>query len=186
MSEESDLLDAICAAPDRNEPRLAYAAWLEEHGNPWGEFIRASCTSGGEARAQELLAAYDDYWTNTMRELGLELSGPPHFERGFIAELPLMASFSELILDFAEAIASMRPVPVANILGADRVLLRADLRVFAWQLRADNRIIIGSLPERRELATIPPSPFPVQMFGFVGDSLIYRVGYHVREHLFLT
>lgn len=186
MSEESDLLDAICAAPDRNEPRLAYADWLVEHGNPWGEFIRASCTAGGEARAQEILVHYEDYWNDLMRRYGLELSGPPHFERGFIAELPIIGTFGDLLEDFAETIALMRPVPVALILASDRVLLRSDGRVFAYQARADNQIVIGSLPDQRELATIPPSPGPVQMLGFVGDRLIYRVGNRVREHLFLT
>jgi uncharacterized protein (TIGR02996 family) len=185
MSED-ELLDAICAAPDRNEPRLAYAAWLEEQGNPWCELIRASCTPGGEARAQEILAEYADYWSEQMRRFGLELSGPPHFERGFIAELPVIGSFGDLLEDFAEAIAAMRPVPVALILGADRVLLRADRRAFAFQSRADNQIVIGSLPDQRELATLPPCPGPVQMLGFVGDRLIYRVGNRVRELLFLS
>jgi uncharacterized protein (TIGR02996 family) len=35
-------LEAICAAPDDDAPRLVYADWLEEHGDPErAEFIRA-------------------------------------------------------------------------------------------------------------------------------------------------
>src|SRR5882724_10861757 len=176
---EDELLDAICAAPEHDEPRLAYAAWLEERGDPRGELIRASCTPGGEARSHELLAEHGERWTwhrpSVLGALAHEMSHPPRYERGFIAELYLMGTFGELVLDFAETIVAMRPVPVALILGAERILLRADGRVYAWQSRADNAIVIGTLPDQTELAKAPPSPDTVQMLGFVGDSLRYRV-----------
>ena len=38
-----ELFAAVLEAPDDDAPRLAYADWLEEHGNPLGEFIRAQC-----------------------------------------------------------------------------------------------------------------------------------------------
>ncbi len=40
MDAEAALLEAICAAPDRDEPRLVYADWLEEHEDPRGELIQ--------------------------------------------------------------------------------------------------------------------------------------------------
>lgn len=181
MSTENALLDAICAAPEIDEPRLAYAAWLEQRGDPRGEFIRASCTPGGEARAKELLDLHIERWGSDVGDLASELSHPPVFERGFIAELPLMGTFDELVLDFAESVVAMRPVPVALILAAERVLLRADRNVYAWQSRADNAILVGTIDDGRELTRTAPTPEVVTMLGFVGDSLRYRVGSELRE-----
>lgn len=180
MPTETALLDAICAAPELDEPRLEYAAWLEQRGDPRGEFIRASCTPGGEARAQELLDLHIERWASDVGDLASDLSHPPVFERGFIAELPLMGTFDELILDFADSVVAMHPVPVALILGAERVLLRADGSVYAWQSRADNAIVVGTIADRRELAKISPVPEVVKMLGFFGDSLRYRVGSGLR------
>jgi len=44
MSNGTALLDAIRAAPDDDAPRLVYADWLDEHGQPErAEFIRVQC-----------------------------------------------------------------------------------------------------------------------------------------------
>ena len=92
MATEAELLDAICAAPELDEPRLVYAGWLEERGDLRGEFIRASCTPEGGARAQELLARHGERWASALGGLAAELSHPPLFERGFVAELYLMGT----------------------------------------------------------------------------------------------
>ena len=39
----ADFLQAILADPDDDTPRLIYADWLEEQGDPRGEFIRVQC-----------------------------------------------------------------------------------------------------------------------------------------------
>jgi uncharacterized protein (TIGR02996 family) len=75
MDPADGFLDAICADPDDDTPRLVYADWLEEHGEPErAEFIRCQCLverwastpgdhEGGAAagatlaRAQQLLRA---------------------------------------------------------------------------------------------------------------------------------
>jgi uncharacterized protein (TIGR02996 family) len=36
-------LDAVVSVPDDVAPRLMYADWLEERGDPRGEFIRVQC-----------------------------------------------------------------------------------------------------------------------------------------------
>jgi len=186
MASENELLEAICAAPELDAPRLAYARWLEAHSDPRGEFIRASCTPGGEARANELLALHGDHWKTALDELRVDQSPPPRFARGFIAEVYLMGTFDELMLDFADAIVAMRPVPVALVLGAERFLLRSDQRVYAWQRRADNAITIATWPDYRELASAPPTNESVEMLGFVGDVLRYRIGSELRELAFST
>ena len=43
MSEEADFLAQILAEPDEEAPRMIYADWLEELGDPRGEFIRLQC-----------------------------------------------------------------------------------------------------------------------------------------------
>ena len=40
---EPALLEAVLAQPSDDAPRLAYADWLEERGDPRGEFIRVQC-----------------------------------------------------------------------------------------------------------------------------------------------
>lgn len=40
MVDQAELLPAISADPDNDELRLVYADWLEERGDPLGEFIR--------------------------------------------------------------------------------------------------------------------------------------------------
>lgn len=44
-THEQGLLQAVLDAPDADEPRLIYADWLEEHGQPErAEFIRVQCS----------------------------------------------------------------------------------------------------------------------------------------------
>jgi uncharacterized protein (TIGR02996 family) len=43
MSDEATFLQAIREDPDADGPRLVYADWLDEQGDPRGEFIRAQC-----------------------------------------------------------------------------------------------------------------------------------------------
>jgi uncharacterized protein (TIGR02996 family) len=73
MTLESELLDAICAEPDRDEPRIVYADWLEQQGDPRGELIHAQCTPGLEARADELLALHRGLWTQALHPIWEEL-----------------------------------------------------------------------------------------------------------------
>ena len=43
MNHEEEFLQQIVAAPEDVEPRLVYADWLEERGDPRGDFIRIQC-----------------------------------------------------------------------------------------------------------------------------------------------
>ena len=43
LAHDEGFLEAIRAAPDDDVPRLVYADWLEERGEPLGEFIRVQC-----------------------------------------------------------------------------------------------------------------------------------------------
>ena len=54
MSDEAALLAAILAHPDEDTPRLMYADWLQENGQPErAEFIRIQCASDADEAAEE-------------------------------------------------------------------------------------------------------------------------------------
>src|SRR4051812_24390716 len=71
--EQQAIIREIVARPDDDLPRLIYADWLEERGDPQGEFIRIQCAlaQGGRSpeetrelreRELELLKAYRAEW----------------------------------------------------------------------------------------------------------------------------
>jgi uncharacterized protein (TIGR02996 family) len=54
MSDELALLAAILAHPDEDTPRLMYADWLDEHGQPErAEFIRIQCAPDADEVAED-------------------------------------------------------------------------------------------------------------------------------------
>src|ERR1700694_4004760 len=74
MTHDDAFVQAIIDRPDDDAPRLIYADWLEERGDPRGEFIRVQCALARmdeydprrwdlEAREKELLAAHHHDWT---------------------------------------------------------------------------------------------------------------------------
>lgn len=98
MSERDALLAAILAEPDRDEPRLACAAWLERQGNPHGEFIRVQCALARlpdtapdyalwKQREEHLLATQRDALLGPLASLPLDV----RCERGFIVSATLAA-----------------------------------------------------------------------------------------------
>jgi uncharacterized protein (TIGR02996 family) len=117
MTRDAAFLEAIRAAPDDDAPRLIYADWLDERGDPRGEFIRVQCgrvrlpetdprRAALAARARELLEANWGKWVVPLgafvgRDAARHNAGwvarPFHpsrlaeFRRGFIDRLPVEA-----------------------------------------------------------------------------------------------
>jgi carbon storage regulator CsrA len=96
--DEAALLQAILADPDDDAPRLIYADWLEEQGDPRGEFIRVQCWlaalspgdhSAGALQEREhlLLSRHGAAWRSALPPL---LRQQP-FERGFVETACLTA-----------------------------------------------------------------------------------------------
>ncbi|MBI2807066.1 MAG: TIGR02996 domain-containing protein [Planctomycetes bacterium] len=95
MTHPQRFLTPILAQPNDDEPRLAYANWLDACGNPLGEFIRLQCPSAfgrderprlmRERRAQELLAEHRAGWAKTLAGRVRWCS----FHRGFVEEIAL-------------------------------------------------------------------------------------------------
>jgi uncharacterized protein (TIGR02996 family) len=79
MTHEDAFLEDIREHPEDDAPRLIYADWLEERGDPRGEFIRVQCDLAQrsendprrpalEARQRELLAAHWEEWAGPVIE----------------------------------------------------------------------------------------------------------------------
>ncbi|MBO0698035.1 MAG: TIGR02996 domain-containing protein [Zavarzinella sp.] len=89
--EEAAFLDRVSADPDDDAPRLIFADWLDERGDPRGEFIRVQVAlarlPAGEPGAADLrdreatlLAQYHARWSEPLRGV----AGWTEFRRGFV------------------------------------------------------------------------------------------------------
>jgi uncharacterized protein (TIGR02996 family) len=99
MPDDATFLRLIAAAPHDDAPRLVYADWLEERGDPRGRFIRVQCAlaslaaddgrrSDLEQVERHLLAAHGAAWAGA---LAGRVSGW-QFGRGFVEEVTLSAA----------------------------------------------------------------------------------------------
>jgi uncharacterized protein (TIGR02996 family) len=99
MSAEG-LFRAILEDPDDDTPRLVYADWLDEHGEPErAELIRMQIALAGGgltgkrrralvAREAELLAEHAEEWVEPLADFISDWSAPPYlFRRGFVDEI---------------------------------------------------------------------------------------------------
>lgn len=83
-----DLLAAVLANPDDDAPRLVYADWLIERGDPRGAFISIQCELARgssriedlEAEANALLEAHGQQWLKGLTAEQVEV----RFRRGFV------------------------------------------------------------------------------------------------------
>jgi len=98
--EEQRLLAAVCATPDDDAPRLAYAAWCDRRGDPRGEFIRVQVelakfgrnTDSNEwqsldRKSWRLLDVSKNAWLAPI----VDIASDPEFHRGFITQVTMRA-----------------------------------------------------------------------------------------------
>jgi uncharacterized protein (TIGR02996 family) len=99
MTDDDVFLRAILQNPADDTPRLIYADWLDERGEPRGEFIRIQCRLAQlaataerrpllEQSERELLDHHQDRWLGSLRSL---LSAWT-FRRGFLDEITIPAA----------------------------------------------------------------------------------------------
>lgn len=99
MDEQAFIAEAL-AAPDDDAPRLVWADWLEEHGDPRAELIRTQCElakiPGRGWRKTELedvetrlLRDHYEAWVRPLRKLG---ATSVELRRGFVEQLELSAA----------------------------------------------------------------------------------------------
>ncbi|MEK6239183.1 MAG: TIGR02996 domain-containing protein, partial [Planctomycetales bacterium] len=104
MDSQSAFLREIIDAPEDDAPRLIYADWLEERGDPKAGFIRAQCQLAhmnpddpGRSvllhREQGYLFVYGDEWLGELPSLpgvewGITVDGVSRaFQRGFVEDV---------------------------------------------------------------------------------------------------
>jgi uncharacterized protein (TIGR02996 family) len=93
LTHDDAFVQAICESPDDDTPRLVYADYLDERGDPRGEFIRVQCELARlpedderredlEAKERELLRRHRREWLRPLRGLLSKCE----FCRGFVEE----------------------------------------------------------------------------------------------------
>ena len=116
---EDAFLQTILAHPDDDIPRLVFADWLEEQGNPRGTFIRLQCERAKLTQydaawkpllAQEaaLLKQYEAEWSNPV----LRHVDDAHYRRGFIEWVSVSAA---KLLKSADRLFRAAPVCVVKL-----------------------------------------------------------------------
>src|SRR5262249_379898 len=108
MAQDEGFLRAIIEEPDDVGLRLIYADWLEERGDPRGEFIRVQCQlenlesydpRGTELRAREgeLLAAHEREWLGELAGRVSRWVFRPLFVEDISAHAPVFVAEAEKI-----------------------------------------------------------------------------------------
>src|SRR5207237_10621860 len=115
------LLRAALDAPDDDAPRLIYADWLQQRGDPRGEFIALQLAN--KPRADALLAKHKKDWigrfVGTRTRYGTEARqwtrGSPtkwEFARGFVHGVTMS---SQDFLRYAEELFAVEPVASVHL-----------------------------------------------------------------------
>jgi uncharacterized protein (TIGR02996 family) len=181
-AEESAFLQAICAVPDDDTPRLIYADWLEERGDPRAEFIRLQCelasTKAGSARQKDLLIRerqllrkHHRRWVACYRPLiGLIRSQQLLFHRGFVEEVLLNAT---VFAEKAQALLALGPLRRVHLREANGQM--AAVAACAQIAELSELHFVGIL-ERQDLHALAACPYLCRL-----DRLVVHTDGHAAE-----
>jgi uncharacterized protein (TIGR02996 family) len=113
MTEQQALFRAVCEAPWDDLPRLVYADWLEEHGQPdRAAFIRHQC----EYPSVDLRFQFHDrlpVWFAELPRLRGVKWWTNWFERGFVSTVTVASARASA--DHADAVFAASPVDAVEI-----------------------------------------------------------------------
>jgi uncharacterized protein (TIGR02996 family) len=187
MTDESAFLAAILADADNDTPRLVYADWLEERGDPRGEFIRVQCEFEAASqndswpegpagmnrynalreRESRLLTFHAAEWAAPLRPL-MGAGFRPRFRRGFVdwLELPLrefLAKGDEINRLTPLAGVTLKILPADHTIsvpgeGPDWLQLIRDLVRSPWMGRLRDLNLAGNQLDDRAVRILAPSP----------------------------
>lgn len=126
MSDRQAFLEAIVEQPADDLPRLVYADWLDEYGEPErAEFIRLQCaftrgepaarSQSSRARMRELEETHRTEWLGSVGQVVFRAE----FCRGFVEHAVVSAT---AYLRHATALRNQTPLRGVTLLGARRVL----------------------------------------------------------------
>jgi uncharacterized protein (TIGR02996 family) len=139
---EPALLAAVYAAPDDDQPRRDFAAWLAKRNDPRGEFItlqlaRAAGTIPSDAaarREKRLLAEHKTRWLGALAEMVKTSSA--WFHRGFLDDCALKGTWQQR-LDDDPAWATVRSLAIGNAGMIQLARIQRDLALesIVWEMR---------------------------------------------------
>ena len=156
MNGSEPFLQEIVAAPDDDGPRLVYADWLEEQGDPRGEFIRLQCELAKEPiqpsrldplerdfvhdgvaelriREAELLREHESEWFGPLADQCHRCM----FHRGFVAYVEITAA---RLVQHSSQLFAEHPIRAATITEMSKI---ADKVAKCPQLANLNGLSIG-------------------------------------------
>ena len=122
--EEQFFIQEILEHPDDDAPRLIYADWLEDRGDPRAEFIRIQCQLADPYdeeidreelawRLRRLEDEYEEQWADGIGQYVLSYT----FRRGFIEYVEITA---ERFVERADRLFHSNPITAVTIRGVDR------------------------------------------------------------------
>jgi uncharacterized protein (TIGR02996 family) len=171
---DKDFLRAIIENPTDDPPRLAYADWLHEQGDPRGEFIRVQCELEPLdfdspqrdklwERSSELFKEYGKEWTKPYGKPGLDAG----FRRGFVASLGASA---KTFLKHAEALRDQGPLEQLRVESFDPKTRREQFEHLAacptlTHLRTLQ--LSSNEVDDEEVAILAKSPFLTNLRGLI-------------------
>lgn len=129
MDSREGFAAEIRANPGDVVPRLVYADFLEESGDPQGEFVRVQCELAGTSvtgqpparlreREAELLEAYGETWLGRLRDLGAEGVDTRCFRLGLAERVRIPA---DRVPDVVDQLCEAEPaLHCLEVRGADR------------------------------------------------------------------
>lgn len=183
--EGAAFLDAVCAAPDDDTPRLMFADWLTERDDPRGEFIRVQCLleqmavdeerrAALELRAVRLLEAHQEEWLRGLRALGVT---SVRFRRGFVEAVTMR---TERFLPRAAVLFATAPIQTV-CLQFPRARDIAALAVSPHLARIRGLALVDCPLRSADVRLLVNSPHAAQLTG-LELGVQARIGYEgVRE-----
>ena len=116
MTDRIAFLSAIARRPEDDLPRLMFADWLDEHGDPdRAEFIRLQCgaspTDADHRRMDELAAMHRTAWISPLAGCAFQVE----FRRGFVEHAILPAT---AFLKHGAELRRLTPLRGVTLLGA--------------------------------------------------------------------
>ncbi|MEO8707311.1 MAG: TIGR02996 domain-containing protein [Kofleriaceae bacterium] len=162
MTDEAALLSAIRDAPDDDAPRLVYADWLIERGDPRGEYIALACSLGYDAyvAAEALWQQHEQAWRAVLPPI-LRDARLTRRRHGFIEQLSYPGPIGDVLAaDVVAALVALAPIPDVWISSRQVHLYfrsdgRAAVRVQFLRggaLSGMGHVDVIALPSRRRLA----------------------------------
>lgn len=172
MHDHSAFLAAIVASPDDDLPRLVYADWLEESGEPGAvaraEFIRTQCELERcspdddrrallTQRAAALLKQHREAWTADVQSAQLGTNW--QFRRGFLHGLRVPAQrFAQVAEELFRLAPTVRAVQLEHGSGQVQGILRVAQLGRVADLNLSVMCTCGRCPILNELRTLFASP----------------------------